>query len=78
MIESLVKYHIKANYTSHLFRLVTDMPLQWHREHHSGESIDKINRACNSLVQFHEQTFLVSEMLFRFLGAQLFSSGLCL
>jgi ATP-binding cassette, subfamily B, bacterial len=70
MIQSAVQYHTKANYTSHLFHLVTDMPLQWHREHHSGDSIDKINRACNSLAQFHEQTFLVLEMLLRFFGAQ--------
>lgn len=72
VIERYVAFHIKANYKAHLFNAVTQRPLQWHREHHSGESIDKINRATNSLASFFDCSFEVSYMLFRLLGAQVF------
>ncbi len=71
VIERKVAYHIKANYKRHLVKLLTALPLQWHRDHHSGESIDKINRASNALYAFFDQSFFASYMLFRFLGAQI-------
>ncbi len=70
IIERIVAYHIRANYKQHLIQLLTGMPLQWHRDHHSGESIDKVNRASNALFQFFESTFYISYMLFGFIGAQ--------
>jgi len=70
LIERYVQFHIKLNYKTSLFQMVTDLPMQWHREHHSGDSIDKINRATNSLSEFFDSTFEVSYMLFRFVGTQ--------
>lgn len=70
VIERVVAYHIRANYKRHLVKLLTGMPLQWHRDHHSGESIDKVNRASNALFQFFESTYYICYMLFRFIGAQ--------
>jgi len=72
VIERYVAFHIKANYKAHLFSLVTQLPLQWHREHHSGENIDKINRATNALSTFFDNSFEISYMLFRLIGAHIF------
>ncbi len=72
VIERYVAFHIKANYKAHLFSQVTQLPLQWHREHHSGENIDKINRATNALSTFFDNSFEISYMLFRLLGAHIF------
>jgi ABC-type multidrug transport system fused ATPase/permease subunit len=71
VMERAVAYNIRVNYKRHLVKLLTDMPLQWHRDHHSGESIDKVNRASNALMQFFENGCEVSYMLFRFIGAQI-------
>ncbi len=71
LVERFVQFHIKANYKTALFKMVTELPLQWHREHHSGDSIDKINRASNSLAAYFEMTFEVSYMLFRLIGTQI-------
>jgi len=71
VIERIVAYHIKVNYKRQLVKLVTSMPMQWHREHHSGESIDKINRASNALNDFFAKGFEAAYMLFRFIGAQI-------
>ncbi len=69
-LEMFVGFHIKLNYRTALFRMVTSLPLAWHRQHHSGESIDKINRAANSLGTYFDDAFQVSHMVFRLIGAQ--------
>lgn len=69
-LEMFLGFHIKLNYRTALFRMVTALPLAWHRQHHSGESIDKINRATNSLGLYFDDSFQVSYMVFRLLGAQ--------
>ena len=69
VIERYVAFHIRANYKAHLFKVLTELPLQWHRQHHSGESIDKINRATNSLTTFFDNSFEVSYMLLRLVGS---------
>jgi ATP-binding cassette, subfamily B, bacterial len=71
VIERIVAYHIRVNYKQHLMNLLTSMPLQWHRDHHSGESIDKVYRASEALSHFFENGYEVSYMLFRFIGAQI-------
>jgi ATP-binding cassette, subfamily B, bacterial len=71
LVERFVAFHIKVNYKSEMFRKLTELPMQWHREHHSGESIDKINRATAGLTEFFDNTFEVAYMLFRLIGAQI-------
>ena len=70
LIEQIVQFHIKTNYKSTLFKMVTELPLQWHREHHSGDSIDKINRASVALAAYFGMTFEISYMLFRLIGTE--------
>lgn len=69
VLERYVAYHIKTNYKQHLFKVVTELPLQWHRQHHSGESIDKINRATQSLSLFFDSSFEISYMIMRLVGS---------
>lgn len=70
VLERIVAYRTKAAYKTHMFSLVSSLPLKWHRQHHSGESIDKINRATSSLGQFLDDSFEVNYMLFRLVGSQ--------
>ncbi len=69
-LEMFVSFQIKLNYRTALFRMVTSLPLAWHRQHHSGESIDKINRAANALGAYFDDLFQVSYMVLRLIGAQ--------
>jgi ABC-type multidrug transport system fused ATPase/permease subunit len=71
VIERFVAFHIRTNYKADLFYTLTQLPLQWHRDHHSGENIDKINRATTSLAWFFDNSFEVSYMLFRLLGSEI-------
>lgn len=70
LLERYAAFNIKANFKGKLFSVLTKLPLKWHREHHSGDSIDKVNRASNSLYEFYDTSFEVAYMLFRLLGSQ--------
>jgi ATP-binding cassette, subfamily B, bacterial len=70
LLERVIAFHIKANYKTQMIKMLTQMPMKWHREHHSGESIDKINKASNSLYLAYEGCSELTYTAFRFLGAQ--------
>jgi ABC-type multidrug transport system fused ATPase/permease subunit len=68
LLEQLVEFHIKANFNINLFNCLTSLPLQWHRDNHSGENIAKMNRAGNALTGFAGHSFLIIYMLSRVVG----------
>jgi ABC-type multidrug transport system fused ATPase/permease subunit len=68
LLERFVAFKICYAYKAHMFQTVTNLPLKWQREHHSGESIDKINRATNALSDFYQGTFDINYMICRLIG----------
>lgn len=68
VIERYNAFFVGAAYKRHLFATVTQLPVQWHRQHHSGESIDKINRATLALRTFLENSFQLIYMVMRLVG----------
>ncbi len=69
LLERYVAFNLKATYKGRLFSTLTKLPLKWHREHHSGDSIDKVNRASNSLFEFFDTSFEIAYMFFRLIGS---------
>ncbi len=69
VIERSVAYGVRTNYQLSLFRMVTALPLQWHKDNHSGEIIDKVNRASAALNEFLDGSFEVIHILTRFVGS---------
>lgn len=67
IVERKVALHIKQNFMRNLYQNLTQLPLKWHQNHHSGDSITRINRACTALYQFAENQFIYIEMLIKFL-----------
>jgi ABC-type multidrug transport system fused ATPase/permease subunit len=70
VIERYTQFNIQAAFRGRLFQILTELPMQWHREHHSGDSIDKINKAGQSLATFFDSSFEVMYALFRLFGTQ--------
>ena len=68
LLERNVAFHIKSRYRLHLIKNLIELPLAWHQTHHSGESIDKINKATTALFEFYEQCYELVYMAFRFVG----------
>jgi len=44
-------------YRKHLLRGVMTLPLDWHSDHHSGDTIDKIEKGTTALYAFSESSF---------------------
>ena len=45
------------------------LPMEWHVDHHSGDTIDKVGRGTNALYAFSEQTFQVVYAVVRLVGS---------
>lgn len=59
----------KANYKNSLLTGTLAFPMEWHVEHHSGDTADKINNGSSSIFHFAEGTFQVVEMIVRLIGS---------
>lgn len=68
VLERYVAFHICFAYKTHMYQTVTNLPLKWQRRHHSGETIDKVNRATQALSDFFQGTFDINYMVFRLIG----------
>ena len=56
---------VRANYKNHLLEGVMDFPMEWHSNHHSGDTIDKIEKGTRALFEFSASTFRIIESTIR-------------
>ncbi len=63
-----VGYRLKRTYLNRYYRIATDLPLAWHTDHHSGETIDRINLAAGALFEFSLRQFVYIDQLMKFAG----------
>ncbi|MBI3891195.1 MAG: ABC transporter ATP-binding protein [Candidatus Wallbacteria bacterium] len=68
VFERYVAFRIRVRFRSTLFRVMTELPLQWHRDNHSGETIDRMNRAATALFEFSQNSFMIIYMVLRLTG----------
>lgn len=69
IIEKNVAYKIENRYRHFLLEKTLHLPLKWHLQNHSGETIDKINKASTSLFDFSRGTFEYTQAVIKLLGA---------
>jgi ABC-type multidrug transport system fused ATPase/permease subunit len=50
-------FRARGNYRKFLLKGVMTMPMEWHTEHHSGDTIDKIEKGTHGLFSFSEDSF---------------------
>jgi ATP-binding cassette subfamily B protein len=68
-LERATAFHIRVAFKQHLFNTITSLPLQWQKNHHSGQTINRIAKATNSLYDFSQNGYQLIEMVIRPLGA---------
>ncbi len=66
VVERNVALKIQQSFMRMLYQKLTQLPLKWHQDHHSGDIITRINRACTALKKFAEEQFIYIETLIRF------------
>ncbi|MCK4650177.1 ABC transporter ATP-binding protein [Candidatus Pacearchaeota archaeon] len=54
ILEELTGFQVQRNYTNSKIRKVLELPVKWHKDHHSGDTIDKINRGREAIGSFSE------------------------
>lgn len=59
LLEQYNAFKVRVNYREYLLKGVLTMPMFWHSEHHSGDTIDKIDKGTGSLYRFSEESFEV-------------------
>lgn len=56
--EETLKFEMTKRFRIHLFDMIMALPMSRHTEHHSGETIDQVDKAVSSLQNFSGNTFM--------------------
>ncbi|MBP6918756.1 MAG: ABC transporter ATP-binding protein [Legionellaceae bacterium] len=65
VVERNVALKIQQTFMQNIYQKLTQLPLKWHQNHHSGDIITRINRACTALKKFAESQFIYIETMIR-------------
>ncbi len=60
---------VRANYKRYLLDGTMSLPAQWHTDHHSGDTIDKIEKGTSALYRYSSESYEVIQTLVLFLGS---------
>lgn len=69
VLEQRTGFMVYRNYVNAKLSRLLDLPIKWHKDHHSGDTIDKINRGSNALDRFSRGTFEVYYSVVSVLGS---------
>lgn len=69
IIEQITGFYVHRNYANKKIFRVLELPVKWHKDNHSGDTIDKINRGRNALDDFSSATFEIFEAFFNIFGS---------
>lgn len=70
VMEQRTGFFVRRNYVNDKISKVLDLPTKWHKDHHSGDTIDKISRAGSSLEDFAgHMTFQITYGIVNFIGS---------
>src|SRR3989338_5012477 len=69
VLEEKLAFLVKANYKKHLIEGTLHLPITWHADHHSGDTIDKTEKGTNALYDYASELSAVIETLVLFIGS---------
>jgi ATP-binding cassette subfamily B protein len=64
--ERYVALKIQQTFRIRLYEQLTQLPLKWHQDHHSGNIITRVNRAAVALDRFAAEQFIYIETITKF------------
>lgn len=75
--ERELAFHLSRNFLDELYHQTLHLPVRWHKEHHSGATINRIRKAYDALKTFFQSGFTYLHTLLKCLfsfGAMLYFS----
>lgn len=79
VMERKLAFHLSKNFLDELYYQILHLPIKWHKDNHSGATINKIQKAFGALKEFFQNGFVYVQVLGKFifsLGAMCFFSPL--
>ena len=77
IMERRLAFNLSRNFLDELFHQTLHLPVSWHKDHHSGATINRIRKAYDALKTFFQDGFIylqaISKFVFSF-GAMLYFS----
>ncbi len=68
VIERMTAFKSVLNYRQYLLQGVINLKLKWHNGHDSGDTIDKINKAGEGLLEFSQSIYQIIQTVVRLCG----------
>ncbi len=69
VIENKNAFLVRANYKKYLLDGVMAFPMDWHTDHHSGDTIDKVEKGTTALYKYSGETFQSIESIVRLISS---------
>ena len=70
ILEMMTGFHVHRRYTNNKISKILELPVKWHKDNHSGDTIDKINRGRDSIQNFSSYyTFDLMYILLNIFGS---------
>jgi len=68
-IERYVAFRTRKKFYIHIYGILESLPLSWHEKNHTGNVIDRVNKAADSIYYFGQSQASIIEMIIKFLGS---------
>lgn len=69
LLETENAFLVRKAYKTYLLEGTMALPVAWHTDHHSGDTIDKIEKGTTALYNFATDTFLIIGSIMRLVGS---------
>ena len=69
VMERSLAFHVRVQFVDHLYRIISHLPIQWHKNHHSGETINRMRKSSTALYNFTGHGWQFIEMIIRLIGS---------
>jgi len=69
VLERVNAFKVRANYRKYLLQGIMTLPMEWHASHHSGDSVDKVEKGASALFEFSSTSFEIIYALVQFTGS---------
>ncbi|HQD10782.1 MAG TPA: ABC transporter ATP-binding protein [Flavihumibacter sp.] len=67
--EHYLAFHLSRNFLHELYHKTLHLPVQWHQDHHSGTTINRIRKAYEALKDFFASGFMYFYTLTKFVSS---------
>lgn len=69
VMERRMSFYISRNFYDKMFTIITRLPIKWHKDHHSGNTIDRVNRAGEAIKGLMDEAYVYMETIVRFIAS---------